>query len=214
MNETREQLLKLAQRQDISHMGLRELARAVGVKNPQNIKYHLHKLHEEGLLTFEERSSVQIQKSKLGDSLLIRIPIRGAVSAGPATQVASDQVHGYLRISSALLKSRNYKDLYALKVVGSSMNRANIGGRPVNNGDYAIVDGSKRSPRNGDYVIAVVDELANLKRFLFDRDNNQIVLLSESSEDYLPIFVHPNDTHEGLINGTVVQVIHQPALSC
>ncbi len=213
MNETRERLLRLAQERDISGMGLRELARAVGVKNPQNIKYHLHKLHEEGLLTFEERASVQIQKTKLGSSLLIRIPIRGSVSAGPATQVASDQIHGYLRISSALLQSRNYKDLYALQVVGTSMNRANIGGRPINDGDYAIVDGSKRSPRSGDYVIAVVDELANLKRFLFDQDNNQVVLLSESSENYLPIFVHPNDTHEGLINGTVVQVLHQPVLT-
>ncbi|HVV67147.1 MAG TPA: S24 family peptidase [Candidatus Saccharimonadales bacterium] len=213
MTDTRTRLLQLAQLQDISGMGLRELARKLDVNNPQTIKYHLQKLHDAGLLNFAERPSVQIQKSQLGTSDLIRIPIRGSVSAGPATQLASDEVTGYLRISSALLKSRNYKDLYALKVVGTSMNRANIDGKPINDGDYAIVDGSKRSPRNNDYVVAVVDDLANLKRFFLDKENEQVVLLSESSEDYSPIFVHPQDNNERLINGTVVQVLKQPAFA-
>ncbi len=213
MNETREKLLQLARQRDISGMGLRELARELDVKNPQNIKFHLRKLHEAGLLDFDMRPSVQIEKSKLGLSSLIRIPILGKVSAGPATQRADNEVSGFLRISSALLQSKNYKDLFALQVAGTSMNRANVSGKQINDGDYAIVDGSKRSPRDGDYVIAVVDELANLKRFLYDRENNQVVLLSESSEDYLPIFVHPEDSNEGLISGTVIQVVRQPSLA-
>lgn len=212
MNETREKLLELARHKDISGMGLRELARELDVKSPQTIKFHLQKLHEAGLLSFA-RPSVQIDKSKLGTSSLIRIPILGKVSAGPATQRADNEVNGYLRISSALLQSKNYKDLFALKVVGTSMNKANVSGMPVNDGDYAIVDGSKRNPRNGEYVIAVVDDLANLKKFHFDKENNQVVLLSESSEDYLPIFVHPEDSNEGLISGTVTQVVRQPSLA-
>lgn len=191
-------------------MGLREIARELDVKNPQNIKFHLKKLNDAGLLDFEMRPSVKIQTNELGTSSLIRIPIMGAVSAGPATQRADNELSGYLRISSALLKTKNYKNLFALKVVGLSMNRANVSGMSVNDGDYAIVDSSKRSPKDGDYVIAVVDGLANLKRFLFDKANNQIVLLSESSEDYLPIFVHPQDDNEGLISGSVVQVVRKP----
>lgn len=211
MNETRTKLLELARHKDISAMGLRELARELDVKSPQTIKFHLQKLHEAGLLSFD-RPSVQIDKSKLGTSSLIRIPILGKVSAGPATQSADNEVSGYLRISSALLESKNYKDLFALKVVGTSMNKADVSGMPVNDGDYAVVDSSKRSPRDGDYVIAVVDGLANLKRFLYDRENHQVVLLSESSEDYLPIFVHPEDSNDGLISGTVTQIIRQPSL--
>jgi SOS-response transcriptional repressor LexA len=125
----------------------------------------------------------------------------------------SNTVQGYVRTSSALLQSRNYKDLFALNVVGTSMNRANVNGAGINNGDFVIADSSRRSPRNGDYVIAVVDELANLKRFHFDQANNQVVLISESSEDYLPIFVHPEDSNEGLISGTVVQVMRRPVIS-
>jgi repressor LexA len=211
MNDTRKKLLELNHHKDISKMGLRELARELGIKNPQNIKFHLRKLSEAGLINFD-RPSVQISRSKFGSSSLIRLPILGSVSAGPATQRADNQLNGYIRISSALLESRNYKDLYALKVVGTSMNKANVSGKSINNGDYAIVDGSKRSPEDGDYVIALVDEHANLKRFLRDRENNQVVLLSESSEDYLPIFVHPEDSNEGLISGTVIQVMHQPSM--
>src|SRR5262249_39605777 len=154
------------QQRDISDMGLRELARALDVKNPQTIKFHLQKLEDAGLLSSSPRQAVRIQKNELGKSDLIRIPIKGTVSAGPATQIASDEVYGYLRVSSRLLLTRNYKDLFALQVVGSSMNEANIKGNTVDNGDFTIIDSSKRSPRTGDYVIAVVDNLANLKRFL------------------------------------------------
>lgn len=210
MNETRAKLLQLARQKDISGMGLREIARELGVKNPQNVKFHLRKLHEAGELDFAEKASIRIEKSLLGDSSLIRIPIRGSVSAGPATQRADDQIDGYLNISSTLLKTRNYKDLYALRVAGISMNKANVQGKPINDGDFAVVDSSRRSPRDGEYVIAVVDELANLKKYHLDRENEQVVLLSESSEDYLPIFVHPSDSNENLIKGTVVQVVRKP----
>ncbi len=212
MNETREKLLNLARQKDISKMGLREIARELGVKSPQTIKFHLKKLHDDGSLDFD-KPSVQIDKSMLSTSSLIRIPILGRVSAGPATQRADNEPNGYLRVSSALLQSKNYKDLFALKVMGTSMNKADVSGMAVNDGDYAIVDSSKRSPRDGDYVIAVVDGLANLKKFLYDRTNNQVVLLSESSEDYLPIFVHPEDSNDGLISGTVTQVVRQPVLA-
>ncbi len=207
MKNTRQELLDLSSRIDISKMGLRELAREVGVKNPQTIKYHLQKIAEAQNVSV--RASVRIEKNKLGLSDLIRIPIKGKVSAGPATQVASDETQGYLRISSNLLNSKNYKDLYALIVAGTSMNRANVDGKSVNDGDYAIVDSSKRIPINGKYVVAQVDGLANLKRFY--KDDTQVTLMSESSDHYEPIFVHLNDSSENLIQGTVIQVVNTPS---
>jgi len=211
MNDIRKALLELSSKKDISSLGLRTIARELGVKNPQTIKYHLQKIANDQ--SVNERLSVQIEKNKLGVSDLIRIPVKGLVSAGPATHLASDETRGYLRVSSNLLKSRNYKDLYALIVSGLSMNNANVHGKPINDGDFAIVDSSRRSPRDGEYVIAQVDNLANIKKLHLDKINKQIVLLSESSEEYEPIFVHPDDSHENLIMGTVIQVIRQPRFS-
>lgn len=170
-------------------------------------------LADKGCTTLPTFSQPFEGKSKLGTHDLITIPVMGAASAGPATQIADGTVQGYLKISSRLLDSRNYSDLYALKVAGESMNRASIKGQTADDGDYVIVDGSKRTPKNNDHVIAVVDNLANIKRLLFDRENNQIVLISESSQDFMPIFVHPEDEQEGLISGTVVQVIKKPKLT-
>ncbi len=71
MNDTREKLLQLAHRTDISDMGLRGLAKELGVKNPQTIKFHLQKLHDSGLLNFERKPTVQIQKGMLTMSDLL-----------------------------------------------------------------------------------------------------------------------------------------------
>ena len=210
MNKVQAQLLELSKRQDISKLGLRELARSLNVRNPQTIKYHLAKLREANLINESGIDLDRVDKKKLGSSDLITIPIMGSASAGPATQVADGKVEGYLKISSKLLVSSNYNDLYALEIIGRSMNEANISGLSVDDGDYVIVDSSKRSPKNNDHVVAVVDGLANIKRFILDKLNNQIVLMSESTDNFMPIFVHPDDEREGLISGTVVQVLKQP----
>jgi SOS-response transcriptional repressor LexA len=49
------------------------------------------------------------------------------------------------------------------------MYRANIDSQPIHEGDYVIVNGAKRTPRNGEYVVAIVDNLASIKKFLFDK---------------------------------------------
>ncbi len=205
MHKVQEQLLALSKKQDITKLGLRELARTLNVRNPETIKYHLSKLQDAKIL---EAPEIDHSVQQMSDYKLVTIPVLGAASAGPATQFADSKVEGYIKISSKLLKTKKYKELYALKVVGDSMNQAKIEGQTAEDGDYIIVDSTKRNPVNSSYVIAVVDGLANVKRFV--RDNDRIVLLSESSGNFLPIFVHEDDEREGLISGTVVQVVKQP----
>ena len=210
MNEIQQRLIALSRDQNISSYGLRELMRIVGANNPETIKYHLRKLNENGLLANTPKA-VRINRGVLGpDSELVTVPILGAASAGPATQFADQKVDGYLKISSKLLKGNVYKNLYALRVIGNSMNRASIHNVPAESGDFVVVDSSKRTPKNGDYIVAVVDGLANVKKFIEDIQNNQVALISESSGDYSPIFIHEDDEREGLISGTVTQVIKTP----
>ncbi len=212
MNETEQKLLDLSKSQNLSSMGLREIARFVGTKNPQTIKYYIAKLEKQDLLKINN-SVNRDQKRFLGKSDLITIPILipilGAANCGPATRIANGEVEGYLKISSKLLPSTNYGKLFALRAVGSSMDKANIDGDAIKDGDYVIVDSSKCSPDNNKVVVAVVDNLANIKRFF--KDDNQVVLLSDSSQDFLPIFIHPDDNKDILISGTVVKVLHKPS---
>ncbi len=85
------------------------------------------------------------------------------------------------------------------------MNQANINGKNIEEGDFIIVDSEQKSPESGHYVVSVIDEVANIKKFVPDRKNKRIILQSESSKEYLPIFIHEDDKYE--VSGRVVGVI-------
>ncbi|HZT34945.1 MAG TPA: hypothetical protein VFA15_03425, partial [Nitrososphaera sp.] len=59
-------------------------------------------------------------------------------------------------------------------------------------------------------VLSVIDKMANIKRYHFDKENNQIVLMSESTQSFPPIHIHPDDDYS--INGKVIKVIKKPKI--
>ena len=72
-------------------------------------------------------------------------------------------------------------------------------------GDYVLIDSSRGTPKDGDYVLSIIDGLATIKKYRKDSKNNRIALLSESSQDYAPIFIHEDDDFR--VNGTAVEVV-------
>ena len=141
---------------------------------------------------------------------LLSIPILGSASAGPANRVAEAHVEGYLKISSTLIGSAARHKLFALKVDGPSMNRAELDGKRIESGDYVIVDSEARSPKNGDIVLSIIDGMANIKRYRQDKANKQIALVSDSTLTFAPIYIHEDD--DFMINGKVVKLIKKPTL--
>ncbi len=89
-----------------------------------------------------------------------------------------------------------------------AMNRAMVNGNTIEDGDYLLVDSDQTSPSNGDIVLSVIDDMANIKKYVWDEANNQIVLVSESTKDIPPIYIHEDDSF--MINGKVIQVIKKP----
>lgn len=103
-----------------------------------------------------------------------------------------------------------YKHLYVLVASGSSMNLAEVHkGLTIENGDFVVIDTVYRKPKNGDIVVAVIDGMATMKRYKEDRNHNRVILEAESTENYLPIFLHEDD--DFIINGKVIDVIKKPA---
>lgn len=214
MNETQTKLLELSKTIDISNLGVRELARKLGV-HPQTAKYHKEKLEQAGLLKHGKGlfNDIEVERQALGGADLVTIPFLGAANCGPAALIAGAAADGKITVSSRLLPTTNYQALFALRADGHSMNQASVHGSCIENGDYIVVDSSAQ-PAKGDYVVAVVNNLANIKRYYpeYDQHNrlSRITLVSESSEQFEPIFIHPDDAQEGLIAGIVVQVIPKP----
>lgn len=208
MHNIQEKLLQVMQNKNLSGMTLREIGEMIGEKFPQKVKHHLDQLQKRGLVKIDKTKKT-IMKSIGGaikNTQLISIPIVGSANCGPATIFANENIEGYLKISKTIL--RKFKNIFAIRAQGLSMNRAMVNGNTIEDGDYLLVDSDQTSPSNGDIVLSVIDDMANIKKYVWDEANNQIVLVSESTKDIPPIYIHEDDSF--MINGKVIQVIKKP----
>ncbi|MEK7565121.1 MAG: S24 family peptidase [Patescibacteria group bacterium] len=174
-------------------------------KLPQKIKHHLSQLELKGFVSINKKNKKINRisnKAKTGD-IFLSIPIIGSANCGPGTIYADQNIEGYLRISKRLIP--NKKSFFALKAKGNSLNKADVAGKNIENGDFVIVDSENTSPRDGDYVVSIIDGVANIKKYRLDKNNSRIALLSESTQEYSPIFIHEDDSF--IINGRVVDVV-------
>ncbi len=219
MHPIQQKLLQLSKQENLAQISLREMAKKIEMPNesPQKIKHHLLQLQKKGFITIDRNQGFMqrfentptwakglLQKT----SQLFSIPIIGTANCGPATIFAEPNFQGFLKISSRLVGRSKPDGLYAIKADGSSMNRALIGEKTIEDGDYVIINSNDKTPRTGDVVLAIIDNNATIKRFIDDRDNGQVVLKADSSFDYAPIYLHPDD--EFNINGKVIGVIKKP----
>ncbi len=208
MHELQTKLLALIRARPSTPVNLRQLGLLLGGAHPQNIKYHLQRLVQKGLIHWRDDGSAAPVSARSAHSPLIAIPILGAASCGPAMAIAEEQIEGYLQVSPTLVGRR--RDLFAIRAVGDSMNRADIGGNTIDDGDFVLIDPRPRTPKNGDYVLFVADGLANIKRFRRDPTQPHFLLVSESTRNYPPIYIHPDDFSQVVVNGKVVRVMKTP----
>ena len=202
MHEIQEKLLALSKKIDLRGRSLREIGDLIGVKNqPQKIKHHLSQLEKKGFIEFVNGMSDmrQVKNSGREKSALVPVPIIGAANCGEANVLADNNIDGYLKVSPSLLKKKD--KIFAIRAIGQSMNRADIKGEAINEGDFVIVD----------YILSIIDGAANIKKINIDEKHHQVILLSESSKDYPPIFIHEKDLDCYYVAGKILQVIKKPA---
>lgn len=219
MHPIQEKLLALSRSENLAKMSLREMALSIGMpkESPQKIKHHMLQLEKKGFLTIDrirgtmERSSPNPSWAKgllETTSRIFSIPILGTANCGPATIFAEENFQGFLRVSSKLVGRTKPTGLYAVKADGFSMNRAEIKGKKIEDGDFVIVDSKSKDVYSKDIVLAIVENKATVKRFFNDKENEQIVLMADSSFNYDPIHLHPSDDFS--ISGKVIGVIKKP----
>jgi repressor LexA len=214
MHIIQEKLINLADEYNLSDLTLRKIGELVHEPNsPQKIKHHINQLIGKGLLIVTaDGKKTKRAKSGLGKSGLFSLPILGSANCGQALIFADEKIEGYLKLSFNLLKKdliNAINELFVLKAVGNSMNRAVIDGKNIEDGDFVIIN-KKSIIRNGDCVVSTIDGVVNIKKFNIDKPNNQIVLLSESSQDFPPIYISKKDQDSYLISGKVVGIMKKP----
>lgn len=205
MHPNQVKILKIAEGQDITKIGYRKLGQMIGVPHPQLVKHHVNQLIKKGYIKVDKSLNIidQFRLANENQVELVKIPVMGKANCGQASIVANDKIENYLTVSPSLLKKK--KNIFALQAVGDSMNRANVFGNNIEEGDYVLVDFEQKTPRDNDYVVSIIDGCANIKKFNFDVANSQVVLQSESNNNYAPIIIGSSENY--IISGKVVQVI-------
>lgn len=210
LSKIQQKILDFARKNDISKMTLTEMNKILKLDHLYKVQYHLEQLKKKNLIYIDsDRKTQKVTESKgfVVDNLL-NVPILGSANCGPALEFADEQIQGYLKISKRLVNFSKPENLIALRAVGESLNKADINGDGVDDGDYLIVD-CKKQPQNNDYVLSVIDGAANFKKFFKDNKKKEVRLISESTLNIAPIILHEEDlaTSNYFVNGVVVRVV-------
>src|SRR5262245_32641114 len=189
MHPIQEKLLRLSKTKNLAKLTLRGMAKHIDMPNesPQKIKHHLQQLQKKGFLSID-RAKGMMSRASLEPawakgllkqaSRLFSIPIIGTANCGPATIFAEQNLQGLLCVDSKPIGKYKPTCIHAVKADCGSIHRPYIGGRKLEDGDFAIVDTQDRNVVSGNVVLAIIDDRATIKRFIDDRANGQIVLVA------------------------------------
>lgn len=173
-----------------------EIAQKLGFKSPNAAEEHLKALARKGAIEMTPGASRGIripdyEPSTVEDGL----PVIGRVAAG-APILAEQNIEDSCRINPEFFHPRAD---YLLRVRGMSMK--NIG---IFDGDLLAVH-STREARNGQVVVARLDDEVTVKRF--KREGNHVWLIAEN-EEFAPIEVDLTQ-QDLVIEGLSVGVIRR-----
>jgi repressor LexA len=161
-----------------------DLRRELNVASTRTVYRFLHVLEEEGAIS-RRPGAAGIKLLKPAPGLQTRaVGILGRVPAG-APMLADELFEGWVRLPKSLVPASD--SFFLLRVRGTSMNRAEVDGENIEDGDLILVR-QQSAARPNDIVVASVDGEATVKRFVKAPD--YYILKPESSESrHRPIVV-------------------------
>ena len=200
---------------------IREICAAVGLKSPSSVHTYLKELEHDGYIEGSSSKKRAIRLTAVSASPsepdrsapalshaaappagmpasskretasaapppTIQVPLLGRVTAGMPI-LAMEEVEDYISFFSPRMRG---EDLFALRVSGESMKNAGILDEDI------IVVEKTASARDGEIVVAMIDEEATVKRFF--RHGDHVTLMPENPA-YAPI-----ECRDVLILGRVV----------
>jgi len=201
LTEKQEAVLKFIEEYQMAYgksPTLREMREHFGVSSDNSILKHLKALEEKGHIQKDDTPrGIQLLgsiKEKLNQAVeSVKLPVLGFIPAGGPV-MTEEYVNGYMTVGEELAK--NSSDFFLLNVTGNSMIDAGIF-----EGDLVVVN-SKKEPRDGDIVVALIDNGNTLKRFI--KKDGKVYLKAEN-KDYNDIYPKNELTVQGVVTALIRQ---------
>lgn len=168
---------------------IRDIAKGVGNSTGTVYRYLLE-MHENGLLTYDG-DTISTERTRKINTEVTHAPVLGTIVCGIPT-LAEENIEEYVTLPVSVVGPGKF---FLLHAIGDSMIGAGI-----NSGDLVIVRQQQKA-EDGDIVVALLETETTLKRFFWDRENNEIILHPENKE------MADIRTEHCVIQGVAVKVI-------
>lgn len=183
ISEKQQQILEFI-KQEILHKGyppaVREICEAVHLKSTSSVHAHLESLEQKGYIRRDNSKTRAIEivddTFNLERREIVNLPMIGTVAAGTPI-LAEQNIENYFPIPSEFVPNQ---ECFMLKVKGDSMVNAGIF-----NGDAVLVQ-SQNTARNGEMVVALVEDSATVKTFYKEKGHYRLQPENDAME---PIIV-------------------------
>lgn len=160
---------------------VRDICSAVGLKSTSSVHSHLETLEKNGYIRRDPTKPRAIEICDDGFNMvrteIVSIPVIGQVAAGTPI-LAEENIDSYIPIPAEMCPKGS--DAFILNVKGDSMINAGIF-----NGDKIFVK-SCNTAKNGDQVVALIDDSATIKTYYKEKDH---IRLQPENDTMDPIIV-------------------------
>ena len=172
---------------------LDEIRKKLKLSSVSTAHFHVSKLRDLGLLSKEQNKPRSIEA--FGRETMVKIPLLGTIAAGQPIEAIQNKE----MIAVPKSKVPSSSEVYALRVVGSSMIDENI-----NDGDVVLVR-QQETAENGQKVVALINNHeATLKKFYREKGHIRLQPANKNMEPL--IFRNGRDVS---IQGIVLDVIRE-----
>lgn len=153
---------------------VRMLQKALGYASPRSISVLMKSLTEKWWLYRDERGSIHINRLRGKNTYETRsIPLIGTIACGSPVLAEENRIADIPLSESFLEKNGEY---FFLRAHGDSMNR-----KGIEDGDIVLIQ-RNTTFRNGDIVVAVINDEATLKEFR--QEKGVVYLIPHSSNPF------------------------------
>jgi repressor LexA len=136
---------------------LEDIRFTLGLSQLSSVQRHTDALKEKGYLKNIRGISLPEQ------SLKVQIPLVGNVACG-VPLLATENIEAYISYDASKIKGAS-QDYFFLRAVGDSMDKTNVSGKTIDDGDYVLI--KKQSIADpGDRIVALIGDEATIKRMM------------------------------------------------
>lgn len=172
---------------------LEELRAALNYAQISSVQRHTDALKQKGYIDKSRGLSIAVSSEK------IQIPLVGNVACG-IPLLAIENIEAYIPYDASKIHG-GVQDYFFLRAVGDSMNKSNIAGKTIDDGDYVLIK-KQSSADFGSRVVVLIGEEATIKK-LSKGDEGYRLEPESTNPANKPIYLFEDFSIQGVVSDVI-----------